>query len=132
MKLQIHSTQKYSSHIDEINEVYDCEISQMDKKTCILYSKGRFVFDKNSVIIENDDNKLFIRKGITTNLTYNTEHGSIDMKITGISIDIKWNKTVGAGLVSAREGDISVRFVYEIILGNNSPYVNDVRLTIIR
>jgi hypothetical protein len=157
MKLQIQSTQSYGTHNEEIYEEFDCKIENLDKMTCILYSKGRFVLKENSVIIENGNNKLLIKKGYRTNLTYKTEHGNIEMIVKGISVDIEWEDGVRNDIAEDVVGnDVhivphdnfaskseknppslflipkSVRVIYEITLGNNLPYINDVRLTIIR
>ncbi len=122
MKLLLKSKQHYGTHIDEINEEFECKVentlSESNEEVIKIYFENGFIqIEENRVIHERGENKLIIEKDNTYEVDYDTANGMIVLDLKGMEIN-KTNNTTG--LIGYAK--------YEIQIKGIEPYVNEIEI----
>ena len=117
MKLIIKSKQYYGTHVEEIEEEFECTVDNDDDVIKIDFENGYIQIEEERIIHERGENKLIIEKDHTYEVDYDTAHGMIVLDLKGI--EVKNHKKL-TGLVASAK--------YEISMVGVEPYINEIEV----
>ena len=122
MKLTLKSKQHYGTHIEEINEEFECVVEKIlsndnEEITKINFENGYIQIENEKIIHERGENKLIIEKDNTYEVDYDTTHGMIVLDLTGVEV-VKHENEIGL-IASAK---------YEIKMVGVEPYLNEIEI----
>lgn len=117
MKLILKSKQFYDTHVEEINEEFECTVDDNDDIIKIYFENGYIQIEEDKIIHERGENKLVIEKDNTYEVDYDTQNGMIVLDLTGI--EVKKNLAKNGLIASAK---------YEIKMVGIEPYINEIEI----
>ena len=117
MKLIIKSRQIFESHIDNIEEKYDCDIVFFDKGFKIEYDNYEIKFDNNIFYIMKPGMILQIMLEKESKSCISTPYGLMNISVKGIEFD--WN-----------QNPFKCYLKYIIKLEESESYINEMQMMI--
>lgn len=119
MKLTIKSKQDYGTHVEEYNEVFECEKKELGESTVLDFENGSILISEKKIVYIRGENKMEIEEGMTTECDFNTERGMIVLDVEGLQVE-KMNNKVGT-IAKAK---------YKILIVGVEPYTNEIEIVI--
>ncbi len=124
MKLILKSKQNYGTHVDEINEEFECIVEEVNTDNGaalkIVFENGFIQIEDNRIIHERGENKLIIETDQNYEVDYDTESGLIVLDLKGIEVN---RFDVSEGLVGSAK--------YEISIVGVEPYMNEIEIYLV-
>ena len=117
MKLILKSKQYYGTHVEEINEEFECKVDNDDDIIKIIFENGFIQIEEEKIIHERGENKLIIEKDNTYEVDYDTANGMIVLDLKGLEVNKTKNKS---GLIASAK--------YEISMVGVEPYINEIEI----